>query len=833
MNTKANIGKILLAVFMVLITGGQVTAIDNFFVTPTCITPSYDFNGVFTVTENTNGDGNVSMVPITSGIMSPSNVRVNNGNAMLCAISDPTTIGSLSGEQRVFGSSEDGNIWYVDVPIADYSTGFHTNSNQGGQRYHIGNLTAATGHRHLAIDSSGNVYTYDGVDLDNLKVIKFVKSLDYSQQLIHTVTNAESLSTTAQRIIDIAIDSNDRVHVLVVGVTIGTYHMTDLVLDTNGNVVYQWPTVLTSTVGGTTYGSIIPDATNPLNNFTYSYNDGTATYLKHNSSTGTVDVAGGSMGAFSIMGKIAYNNFQIYIPFPTQNFIRSYATNFQGFVTPSSFTSNPNGITGTFTWLNGYQAPITSMTPGQALAYRATVSNLDTANFTFFTGWAVNTATPPSDIHDIQNIVGLPMPNVFITPSTDLAGTTIYGYLLSKRNNDSTWYFLTSPVALQITGSTIGFDSITLDKVHYNLTGDTINAAFTYSSTLPIWFYQWQVCSRVDCADGYTFEANSLIGQQPTGHIVTTGLAQGNYYAVMMRHLPFLSNTIVNYKQFDVRPPVIGVSWDKPKYNLIPKSQVSSCLDATPTFNPWSNISGYAGLQTGWFSCSTTSASADANNSIMRGSLYARFNGTFYLNNSFGSVWNGTLNNGSGALIYSLTNSSVTQTWTLVGVNQSGETFYANVEVVPESRLGYSLSVSPNPAFNTQTLLLAFTHPIFVSDHVEIKDAGGMIVAIFKSTDVAGSYYIDPAKQYTYGTWTAYWNLGSTGIDANKQGHEIYTFVVRNAGRPVVNGSIVAENSPEYTSSQITDLLSSKIFWALLFIVGIMLAVAVKERGGL
>jgi len=312
-------------------------------------------------------------------------------------------------------------------------------------------------------------------------------------------------------------------------------------------------------------------------------------------------------------------------------------------------------------------------------------------------------------------------------------------------------------------------------------------------------------------------------------------MAQGNYYAVMMRHLPIitdLTNEIVASQQLQIMPPVIGVSWDKPSYNLYPKSSKSSCLDSVPGTSYFQNISGYSGLQLGAFSCATTPADANANNSIMRGSIYARYNGSFYLNNSLGQIWNGTLDNGSGIILYVLTNTSVTETWTLTGVNASGETFHASAEVGAESILGYSLSVSPSIAYNGDTLYLAFTKPIFTTEYVILKDAGGIVLATFNPADGAsGKYYIDPSKSYTYGTWTAYWSLGSIG-SYNPQGRTIYTFVVKNAGRPQTNASIIQDGSSQQTSSELVSLIQSKLFWTLVFIVGIMLVVSMRERKG-
>ncbi len=843
MNTKANIGKILLAVFMILMTGGQVTAIDSTFsLPPICVSKSYDTGALLytNLYSTTTGQTGENLYFDSTGVNTGSQIRIEEATSttdeITCSVEDPF-IHNAAGS-RIWFVTNGKDVGYSDLPVQDFGLGvFNPTTNTYG--YHkVGALSQASTDAvpaRFTFDQAGNVYINEPGTAGNV-VKKIDVSIPFALQTFYTVTAADYDDATSHQIIDIAFDVDNNLEILIGSQGAGaTNNISRVIVDGTSGAKLSDNHFLKvfATVGTMSTGALIPDSTNPTTNFSYAYAMGTLTEVVHFSGGSFSDIGGGALNPF-VVTDMEYDNGILYLADSNGKLIRSLATNFQGFNGFNIVASNPDGITGVFQWVNGYGTVITTMTPGAALAYKHVISDTQTnfSNYDYFSGWSPSPISDPSSIQDLTNLNGLMSPATFSTNSNELAGTSIYGYLLSRSKTTGQWSSLRSPVKLVIGSASVGFDSITLDKSHYNLTGDTITATLTYSSGYPPYFYQWQLCTRADCADGSIFNLISLIGEPATSSMSTTGLKEGNYYAVMMRHLPFLSNTIVAPQRFDIRPPVIGVSWDKPQYNLLPKSQPTSCLDATPTFNPWSNISGYAGLQTGWFSCNTTSASADANNSIMRGSLYAKFNGTFYLNNSFGSVWNGTLSNGSGALIYSLTNSSVTQTWTLVGVNQSGETFYATVEVVPESQFGYSLSVSPDVAYNGDTLLLAFTKPIWVTDFVVLKDAGGTTVANFNpSQGASGSYFIDPSKQYTYGKWTAYWSVGSIG-SVKTQGQHIFTFTVKNAGRPVVNGSIIAENSPEYTSSQITDLLSSKIFWALLFIVGIMLAVAVKERGG-
>lgn len=769
-------------------------------------------------------------------------IRINNCNNCLYGLINPT-------DGSVWGADEQGSVFYTRnlYGTVNYAAGFYTAgvggscTGAGGNcnpLYKASAFTATTRPIRLAVDSSGNVYANDG-----LTIIKFVRSLSYGTQSFYILpASPNAAAGFTWQVYGINIDTSDNLYLYAGEYRGTTVNAADIVsklfvINPSGvlSTSYQLPHlthVNNGGSGGIVGGGLIIDATNPTQNFTYGIGNASGQWIFHNSTAGHVDITGtGDLSDISAINDIGYNNFQIYVAGDT-NTIKTYVTNWEGYGVSTGAPSNPDGITGTYTWLNGLSQSTTTISPGASLAYRWTISTTD-LNYTFYSGWGADTSTYPNDLHELTDLTGLGMPAVFTTSSNDLAGTDIYGYILAKRKNDSTWSILAVPTKLTITPSTSGFDSITISKTFFNLTGDTIQATFTYSSGYPPYLYQWQLCSRADCSDGSIFNLISLIGEPSTSSMSTNGMAQGNYYAVLMRHLPFLSNTIVASQRLEIRPPVIGVSWDKTTYNLLPKSLLSSCFDSTPLVSYWSNISGYAGLQYGWFSCSTTPADASANNSIMRGSLYARYNGTFYLNNSLGNIWNGTLNNGSGALIYVLTNSSATEVWTLVGVNASGETFYATTEVAAESDFEYSISVNPNVAYNKDTIYLTFTRPIYrLLDYVIIKDAGGNTLTSFDSSAKSGSYVIDPSKQYVYGTWTAYWSFGSGGLSPNTQGKEVYTFTVKNSGRPQKNASTISEDSPEYTSSVIIDLMSSKIFWALLFICGIMLAISTRERRG-
>lgn len=831
----------LISILIILISSFIASATDWSIGNPRGIGYTNYITDEFVITNNnaSASTGDISTYDLQSGGMFTSTSIFTGCVSCLYGFVNPI-------DNTRWGSDEAGNVFYTTslTPI-NYSDGFFTAGVSGtcyslggncNNLHRVASLSAATINRKMAFDSNGNVYIADG-----LTVYRYVKELDYSQQLFYTlVVGTDLLAYTGNacpgapcvyNVLSIQIDASNNVYILTGsrGNNVATGSMSRIIVDSTKTKIKTELGVFTESAGpglnaGPVNGGMVLDNENPQSNYTYVFQAGNnSVYIMHNSSSGSVDLGGGALTGITDLGDIGYDNFQVFLSSPSQNLVRSYVTTYEGFAF-SQIPTNPDGITGTFTWVNGYGTSITTLTPGAALAYRWTISN-ELSNYTFFSGWAPNTQTEPGQLRDLTDLTGLGKPAVFLTNSNELAGSTIYGYLLARRINDSSWSLLATPQILTISPAAIGFDSITLDKTYYNLTGDTIQATLTYASGFP-YLYQWQLCTRADCADGLFFNQMSLVGTPQTSSMSTDGLEEGNYYAVMMKHLPFLQNQIVASQRFEVRPPVIGVSWDKVTYNLLPKSSVSSCQDSTPSTSYFNEVPGYAGLQKGWFSCNTTSPDANANNSIMRGSLYAKYNGTFYLNNSLGNVWSGNLSNGSGTLIYSLTNSSVTETWTLIGINGTGgEQFYANAEVVPESIFGYSISVSPTVAYNLDTLYFTFTKPIYKGlDYVIVMDAGGVNVVSFSPSATSGTYYIDPNKQYTYGTWTAYWAYGSENplFDSSTT---VVTFTVKNAGRPRQNASVIPDEPGQVGTQTALDLLSVMsvtAFWGFVIWMGII-----------
>jgi hypothetical protein len=484
-----------------------------------------------------------------------------------------------------------------------------------------------------------------------------------------------------------------------------------------------------------------------------------------------------------------------------------------GFLEPSSSggTNLNTQVTGQFTWRDSYNNQIVSINAGQGLKYMFTIYPLDTKNYTFYSGWAFTGTATYDQLRDFTNLTGLSSPAWFPSDSATIQGTTIYGYLIAQNNTDKSWSLLNIPVQLKVNPIAAGFDSMQLDKSSYVLNNDSITATFSYQNSFP-WIYELAICTRSDCSDRNTFQNTVLVNNPLTQKISDIGYLQGNYYAVMMKHLPFLQNTIVATQPFTIHPPFVGVSWDKTNYNLLPRSiTTSTCLDSTPSSSHFNTVLGYGGLQAGFFSCSVIPAQASANNSIMRGTLYAKFNATFFLNNSLGNVWNGTLYNGSASIIYVLTNSSPLEQWTLIGVNQSNDTYVATANVNPESIFAYHIAVQPNPAYNLDTLYLTFSKPVDnINDYVILADASGQTIETFQGT--SATYYIDPTKSYQYGTWSAYWHDGANQCSVLGQGvcqGTLTTVKVLNGARPHTNASTVPIDQQNPLSGMVSNFLSN------------------------
>ena len=367
-----------LILFLLLIVGlsVSVSAFDNIETSPSCLTPSYDSNyGLFLITENSVSGGDVMTTgnPI-DGWFSWSS-RLSNGVNVFCAVSDYTTPGDLSGQYRIIGTSENGLLWYSDYTLTNYSAGTYTPSTPS-LKLHLIDTLSATAYRKLTIDSDGNIYTNDG-----LNIYKYIKSIDYGKQLFYSLTAgvdyADIYGTWVVTIgvpvvYDLEMDSSNNLYVIIGttgGTDSGTVHtplsisiISPLKIRIGG--VNGIAETTASSSGPRAYstiygGGIVLDNVNPQHNYTYSYYGAGGAYLMHNSSTGTINLFGGVLTGISEVSDLAYYNSQIYLASNGQNLIRSYITNYSG------YTGTGTPITGMvsfdqFTYSIGDTATVTA-----------------------------------------------------------------------------------------------------------------------------------------------------------------------------------------------------------------------------------------------------------------------------------------------------------------------------------------------------------------------------------------------------------------------------------------------------------------------------------------
>lgn len=127
---------------------------------------------------------------------------------------------------------------------------------------------------------------------------------------------------------------------------------------------------------------------------------------------------------------------------------------------------------------------------------------------------------------------------------------------------------------------------------------------------------------------------------------------------------------------------------------------------------------------------------------------------------------------------------------------------------------GYGLIVEPKVVKVNQNVYITTTAP---------ADA---IIAIEKPNGFTSYYNVSSGNTTTTKTFS---QSGMYGISLMTTGGSVQiSDTIQVLPLPVTPTPAV---SSDQTASEISDMLSSKIFWALLFIIGIMLAVAVKERG--
>lgn len=351
----------------------SASAIDNAYYEPTCISPSYDsgYNQVWV--SNNASSGKVAFIELnTAGAILSGNFRLENGSNILCAISSRTT--ETAGITRVFGTSEDGSVWYFDNNLVDYSLGFYTLSSvtftcsgAGGNCnpiYKIGTLTATTINRKIAEDSAGNIYIADGAT-----IYIFQKSNGYSQSIFYTLiagtdytaaTIAIGVGTKTVDVIDLNIDSSNNVHVLVgtgqtcTSTCISVVYLSKTTIDAAGTRIYSDMGIASQTAnygGGTPNaneiltGGIVIDSTNATYNYTIIYlpdmvNGGTT--LDHIGTPVLIHRTGSSSTTISSItlnsvGALGYYSNMLFVASWNEDIIRTYSTTYVGYVPPSEF----------------------------------------------------------------------------------------------------------------------------------------------------------------------------------------------------------------------------------------------------------------------------------------------------------------------------------------------------------------------------------------------------------------------------------------------------------------------------------------------------------------
>lgn len=338
------------AVMAMMLLIGSSSATDYSYSNPTGLGYSDSVN--FIITNNNASNGEIAEITFGTFGTYTKNVRISNCNNCLYGM-----INSVTGD--VWGTDEQGNVFYTTSSSVNYSAGFYSDYNSN-PLYKVATLSSTTYTRKLTVDSSGNVYTNDGIIIK-----KFVKSLDYSSQTIYTLV--DSLDYESVRGADIAaisVDSDNNIHLLIFvhgGSGMNYGYANHLVLSSSGTVIKRdtWIQQL-SAAPGSVEGGMILDNVNSLSNYTFIYrNLDSGVYLKHNSTSGTVDIGGGALTGITSVSDIGYYNYQVYLLSPSQNLIRTYVTTYEGYqggsptVDEVSWSSDTYvaGDMGTYTWI--------------------------------------------------------------------------------------------------------------------------------------------------------------------------------------------------------------------------------------------------------------------------------------------------------------------------------------------------------------------------------------------------------------------------------------------------------------------------------------------------
>jgi len=344
---KSILNKTVIPIAIILLFIPSGIAVDNNFSNPMSIS-RYQSAGIdyFLLVNNNASNGYIDSAPLSdAGYFTPRNVLLDNGNNLLDAKADPTTT------DRIFGTDEQGNVFYFSANVyVDYSLGFYTccdefgNPTNSNPLYKIGTRSATTYKRNIAFDSSGNVYTHDG-----LLIYKYTKDSIYAESLAKTMVAgtdfpAQSAFTTAY-IEDIKITTNGNIMVAIGEYTAGPGGVNDIISisvlnsDFTTNHYHALETYAVTGAGeGTHFISIIPDATNQTENFTIAYEVTSTTgtpgeYIYHVTGTTKTAISNAPLTGITSFSTIEYFNSQIFLASPAQNLIRAYGTNFEGLFT--------------------------------------------------------------------------------------------------------------------------------------------------------------------------------------------------------------------------------------------------------------------------------------------------------------------------------------------------------------------------------------------------------------------------------------------------------------------------------------------------------------------
>src|SRR3989304_4775182 len=330
-----------------------VHAVTNTFVSPTCLSPSYDDGQILTLNAKTvSANGNTSTTEISSaGAFTPQNSRIIYTRNVSCAISDPVVRGVVPSQSRIWGITETGVLFYTDATLADFSLGFYnlgtfgiSCSGAGGNCnpiHVVANLSTSldvykigsylNGTSFVSNDAAGDLYKYP-VDAFYAPILFFDMSSHVS-------------GTTFSHVVSIESDSSGNIHVLAIstnGAICGAARqcVDKITISPTGTLIAKRK--LVGTAGGivinSSQGGLVLDETNPTQNYTYVYRDETFGFVNitHNSSAGDTVIALTPFATVTEVNDMEYNQGILYVSSRAQNSIFAYATNFTGYTIPGS-----------------------------------------------------------------------------------------------------------------------------------------------------------------------------------------------------------------------------------------------------------------------------------------------------------------------------------------------------------------------------------------------------------------------------------------------------------------------------------------------------------------